>query len=91
MVTCRDHVIGRSRDHDITTSDKLEIVLALLTEVIAFYVQVTIVMIGVLGFERSIIIISSFDRYKWGCQGLVLDPLDTSPYKLLEKVIVWQS
>lgn len=68
--------------------DNLEIVFILLTEVIASYLLVTIVIIGAPGLERSIKIISSFDRYKWGCRGLVLDLLNTSPHKLSKKVIV---
>ena len=63
-------------------SYKLEIVLALLTEVIIFYMQMTIVQIGVLSFEKSIEIISSFD--KWGRRGLVSDCLYTNLHKLLE-------
>lgn len=45
-------------------SVNLKIVLALLTKVIAFYVQVAIVKIGVLGLEKFIEIISSFDKYR---------------------------
>lgn len=72
-------------------SNKLKMVLALLIKEITFHMQVTIVKIGVWRLERSIKIISSFDKYKWGRQDLVLDPFDTSPHKLLKKVVVRQS
>lgn len=58
----------------------------LLTEVIAFYVQINIVKIEISGFERSIEIISNFD--KWSRWGLVLDPINTSPHELLKKSLL---
>ena len=64
-------------------SSNLKIVLILLAEVIALYMQMTIVEIGVPGFEKPIKFVSSFTSW-----GLVLDPLDTSFYELLEGVIV---
>lgn len=63
----------------------LEMVLVLLTKVIAFSVQMTIVRIKVPGLERSIRIISNFDKY---CRGLVSDLLNINLHKLLKKVIV---
>lgn len=72
-------------------SGNLKIILALLIEVIAFHLRVAIVKIGVLGLEKSIGVISSFDRNRWSYRSLVLDLLDTNPHELLEKVIIWQS
>lgn len=72
-------------------SGNLEMILALLREVIAFHVQVTIIKIGVPGLERSIGIISSFNKYNWSRRALVSDPFNTSPHELLEKIIVWRS
>lgn len=66
----------------------LEMVLTLLTEVIVFHVQMTIVKIKVLELKSSIRIILSFDEY---CRDLVSDPFNISPHELLKKVIVWQS
>lgn len=70
-------------------SNNLKMVLALLIEVIVFYVQVTIVKIGVPGFKKFIKIVSSFERYNWSCWGLVLDLFDINLNELLEKVIAW--
>lgn len=70
----------------ILSSDNIEIVLTLLIKVVTFYVQMTLIKIGVLGLERPIGIIFNFSR--WGRMGLVLDFFDTRSYKLLEKVVV---
>lgn len=69
-------------------SGNFKIVLVLLIEIIIFYIQITIIKIGVPRLRRSINIISTFDRYYWD---LVLDPFGTRLYKLLEKVFIWQS
>lgn len=67
-------------------SRNLEMVFVLLIVVITFYVQMTMVKIGVSRLERFIKIISSFD--KWGCRSLISDLFDISLHKLLEKVII---
>ncbi len=66
-------------------------VLALLTEVIALHMQITIVQIGISGLERPLGIVYGLGRWgcwgRWGRWGLVSDPFDTSLHELLEKVI----
>ena len=69
-------------------SGNLEIIFILLTEVIAFYIQMTIVKIEFPRLEKSIEIIFSFDKC---CRDLVSDSVNENPHKLLEKVIVWWS
>lgn len=66
-------------------------VFVLLTKVIVFHVQITIVKFGVLKLKKSIEIIFSFDRYRWGHRGLVSDLFNINLYEFLEKVIVGQS
>lgn len=55
-------------------------------EVIALHVQMTLVEIGVLGFEKPIKFFPNFANWD-----LLPDLLDTSPYELLEEVIIWKS
>lgn len=64
-------------------SGNLKKVFALLRERITFYVQITIVEIGGLGFKKFIKFVFSFAN-----EGLVSDPLDTSSHELLEEVII---
>lgn len=64
-------------------SGKLKIVLISLTEVIVLHIQWTIVEIRVLRFKKFIKFVYSFANW-----GLVLDPLNTTFYEFLEKVIV---
>lgn len=70
-------------------SSNLEIILILLTKIIAFYIEMTIVKIRVPKLEIYIGIISSFN--KWSRWGLVSYPLNISPYEHMEKVIIQQS
>ena len=73
-----------SKKHVFMTqgSGNQKIVLALLTEIVAFHMQIAI---GILGFKRPIqAIFSSF-----GIKSLVSDPFNISPYELLEKVFIW--
>ena len=63
-------------------SSNLKMILALLADIIALYMQITIIVIGVLEFKRPIKFISSFTS-----SSLVLDLLDTCPHKFLKEVI----
>ncbi len=71
----------------------LEMVLALLTEVIALHMRITIVQVWVLRFQRPVGIVPRSYIWGWGCWGrwsLGSDLFDTSPHEPLEKVIVWR-
>ena len=48
--------------------------------------QITIVMINILGFEKPCEFVFSFTN-----KSLVLNPLNTSSFKLLKKVIFWHN
>ena len=63
--------------------------LVLLSKVVAFYMPIIILKIGVSKLETPIKIILSCDNC--GCQELVSDPLNKNLYKLLKKVVVWWS
>ena len=65
-----------------------EMILALLIEVVAIYMRVTIVQFGIPRFERPIKIVSSLSWGRGSYWGL--GPFDKSSHKLLKEVIVWR-
>ena len=66
-------------------SGNLKIVFVLLIEIIVLLVQISIVEIETLKFEKLVEFIPSFATWS-----IISDLSDTSSHKLLQKVIIWR-